>query len=91
MNKIRNWPFQWKMSFNPNTNKQAQKVIFSRKLWKLNHPSLTFNSANVTKSEIQKHLGMFLDSKLDFKKHIQNVLIRLVKQKCCYIKNKIFT
>ena len=36
--KINNWAYQWKMSFNPDPNKQAQAVIFSRKTKKLNHP-----------------------------------------------------
>ena len=69
LEKISNWAFQWKMSFNPDTNKQAQEVIFSRSLQMSNHPSLTFSSTSVTQSEIQKHSGMFLD----FEKHIQNV------------------
>ena len=69
------------MSFNPDVNKQAQEDIFSRKLQKSNHPSLTFNDTNVTQSEIQKHLGIFLDSKLDFKKHIQNVLNNKVSKR----------
>ena len=63
------------MSFNPDINKQAQEVIFSRKLQKSNHPSLMF----ITQSEIQKRLGTLLDSKLDFKEHIQNVLIKVSK------------
>ena len=29
--KIRYWPFNWKMSFNPNPTKQAKEVIFSKK------------------------------------------------------------
>ena len=29
--KIGRWAYQWKMSFNPDPSKQAQKVIFSRK------------------------------------------------------------
>ena len=29
LEKISNWTFQWKMSFNPDVNKQAQEVIFS--------------------------------------------------------------
>ena len=70
LEKISNWAFQWKMSFNPDINKQAQEAIFSCKLQKSNHHSLTFNGTSVTQSEIQKHLGMFLDSKPDFKKHI---------------------
>ena len=45
--------------------KNAQEVIFLEKLQKSNHLSLT-------QSEIHKHIRMFLDSKLDFKEHIQN-------------------
>ena len=73
LEKISNWAFQRKMSFNPDINKQVQEVIFSRRLQKSNHPSITLNGASVTQSEIHKYLGMFLDSKLDFKEHIQNV------------------
>ena len=29
--KINNWAYQWKMSFNPDPNKQDQEVFFSRK------------------------------------------------------------
>ena len=28
---ISNWAYQWKMSFNPDRSKQAEKVIFSKK------------------------------------------------------------
>ena len=38
-----------------------------------------FNGTCVTQSEIQKHLRMFLDSKLDFKEHIKNVLNKVSK------------
>ena len=71
--------FRWKMSFNPDINKQAQEAIFSHKLQKSNHPSLTFNDTIVTKSKIQNHLGIFLDSKLDLKEQIQNVLNKVSK------------
>ena len=48
LEKISNWAFPWKMSFNPDINKQAQEVIFSRRLQKSNHLSLTFNGTSVT-------------------------------------------
>ena len=34
LNHINHWGFQWKMSFNPDRSKQAQEVVFSRKLQK---------------------------------------------------------
>ena len=45
---IGKWAFQWKMGFNPYTNKQAQEVIFSWKLNKANHPSLNLKQKLVT-------------------------------------------
>ena len=42
LSRIKQWAFQWKMSFNPDPNKQAQEVIFSRKLKKVCHHPLTF-------------------------------------------------
>ena len=41
--KISDWAFQWKMRFNPDPKKQAQEVIFSRKINKIDHPPLYFN------------------------------------------------
>ena len=78
LEKISNRAFQWKVSFNPGINKQAQ-VSSSRRLQKLNHSSLTFKGTSVTQSEIQKHLRMFLDSKIDFKEHIQYVFNKVYK------------
>ena len=66
LKKIQKWAFQWKMSFNLDPNKQAEEVVFSRKLNKPNHPSLNFNNAVVIQSTNHKHLGMILDTKLDF-------------------------
>ena len=34
LNRVSEWGFQWKMSFNPEPSKQAQEVIFTRKLQK---------------------------------------------------------
>ena len=32
LHNISTWAYQWKMNFNPDTSRQAQKVIFSRKI-----------------------------------------------------------
>ena len=54
-------------------NKQAQEVIFSRKLKKFCHPTLRFNNNNVSQASSQKHLGFTLDNRLTFDKHLKNV------------------
>ena len=58
LSKISNWAFQWKISFNPDPNKQAQKVIFSRKIQKTCHPSIYFNNKSFKQVPSQKHLGL---------------------------------
>ena len=50
---------QWKMSFNPDPNKQATEVLFSRKVNSDDHLKLTFNGNQVQRSSSQKHLGLF--------------------------------
>ena len=39
---INQWAHQWKMSFNPELNKQATEVLFSCKINSDDHPKLTF-------------------------------------------------
>ena len=76
---ISDWAHQWKMSFNPDPAKQAQEVIFSRKKIKPSHPEIFFNNSPVFQSSSQKHLGMILDSKLNFLEHLQNVTNKINK------------
>ena len=71
MKKIGEWAFQWKMSFNPDPTKQAQELTFSRKVQSTNHSPLFFNENVIQKTTLQKHLGMFLDRKLDFSEHLR--------------------
>ena len=61
------------MSFNPDLNKQAQEVIFSRKLKKVCHPPLRFNNNNVSQALSQKQLGLRLDKRLTFDEHLKIV------------------
>ena len=79
LSKISDWDFQWKMNFNPDPNKQAQEVTFSRKINKINHQPLLFNQNIVKSSSSQKHLGMILDTKLDFILRLRNVQSKLNK------------
>ena len=39
---------------------------------KINYPSLVFNSTDTQSAACQKHLGLILDSKLDFNDQIDN-------------------
>ena len=58
---ISNWAFLWKMQFNPDPNKQAQEVYFSKKSNNENSLPITFNNAEVVTCSTHKHLGLLLD------------------------------
>ena len=54
------------MIFNPDLNKQAPEVIFSRKTKKINDPPITISNNTVSQTTSLKHLGVILDSNLTF-------------------------
>ena len=65
LKKISEFANKWKIIFNPDLSKQAQEVIFSRKTNKISHPTNTFNTVPVACTPCQKHLGLYLDEKLN--------------------------
>ena len=77
--RVKEWAFQWKMSFNPEFSKQAQEVIFMRKLQKKDYPPLYFNDSSVKETCTRKHLGMLLDFRLDFQEHWKSLLKKVNK------------
>ena len=81
LSRMKQWDFQWMMSFNPDPKKQAQEVIFSRKLKKVCHPPLRFKNNKVSQASSQKHLGLKLDNRLTrlFDKHLTNVSNKISK------------
>ena len=66
------------MSFNPDPNKQAQDIIFSRKTKKICQPSLRFNNSIVSQTP---HLGIFLDVRLTFEEHLKVITTKINKTK----------
>ena len=67
------------MSFNPDLNKQAQEVVFSRKMTKSSHPQTSFINVPVSHASFQKHLGNDLDEKLNFNHHINKKMTKATK------------
>ena len=72
LERISYWAYQWKIQFNPDLNKQVNEVIFTRKTSSnsLSHPPVKFNNNDISKCPHQKHLGIILDSKLNFNAHV---------------------
>ena len=64
------WAFQWKKQFNSDPNKRANEVNFSRKTKNSSHLPAAFNNNDNEKYPHHRHLNIVLDSKLDFKFHV---------------------
>ena len=69
-------PLCGKWVSNLDQTKQAQEVI-SRKIKKLFPTPLNFNNSNVKKTAFQKHLGLILDSQLNFEKHLKTTFSKV--------------
>ena len=67
------------MIFNPDVSKQAQEVVFSHKGIRTNHATVYFNNDPVIRENFLKHLGLFLDSKLNFSGHINEKIKKAIK------------
>ena len=46
---IRQWAYDWKISFNPDPQKQAVESIFFAKRSETNHPEIRFGNITVMK------------------------------------------
>ena len=82
LQKISEWSHKWKMSFNPDVAKQTQEVILSRKQAKSVHPDLVFNNTPVHQTHYEKHLGVYLAMKLNFKLHTKKKISKAMKRLC---------
>ena len=69
--------FNWKMLFNPDANKPAQEVLLPRKKKTQNHPNISLNNIQVERVSHQKHLGITLDEKLNFKEHVDSTILKV--------------
>ena len=64
------------MLYNPDASKQAQEIIFSRKKSLSNLSDFYFNNMPLKRKNTQKHLGLYLDAKLNFSEHINEKIKR---------------
>ena len=71
--------YNWQMLFNPHSSKLAQEVLFSRKKKIQIHPTISLNNVQVERGSYQRHLGILLDEKLNFKQHIDSAISKVNK------------
>ena len=64
---------------NPDPNKHAQEIIFSRKRTFSIHPVVYFDNTRINSTRTHKHVGVILDSKLGYEHHFQSFFSRINK------------
>jgi len=67
------------MSFNPDPQKQAIELRFSKKRLAVDHPIILFNNIPVKQVDEHKHLGLILDSKPSFSAHVKSSISKARK------------
>ena len=73
LERVRLWKWQWKMQFNCD---KTEELIFSVKRSKIEHLSLKMGLDVVIRKDENKHLGLILDSKLNFTSHIRRAILK---------------
>ena len=70
---IHDWSVKWKMLFNPDITKPAEKVLFTNRSTSTYCP-IAFDGITIKPVSDHKHLGLILDCKLTFNKHIDETI-----------------
>ena len=77
--RVTRWVQQWKMSLNPDPSKQAVEVHFSRKINPVDTTPVYFNNLAVASCETLKYLGLLLDKRLAWDRHVEEMILRANK------------
>ena len=80
---IKQWAHQWRTSFNPDPQKQAVEIIFSRKRNKIDHPVVLFNDTPVKKVDEHKNFGFFLIQSYPFLLILKQLSVNQAKILIC--------
>ena len=73
LERIQLWAWQWKMGYNL---EKTEEVIFSSKRVKPFHPPLSMANTEMSHVNEHKHLGIILDSQLNFQSHIRAGILK---------------
>ena len=79
MSKINDWTYKGKMSFNPDSTKPAHQVVLYRKKITFITLRLLLTMFLLSAFKPHKHLGLTLDSKLNFHENISSILSKVNK------------
>ena len=66
------------MNFNPDPNKQAQEIMFSRNNTASLQPVVLFDNRPVKSTQIHKNLVMMINSNISYEQHIRSILNKVI-------------
>ena len=66
------------MNFNPDPNKQAQEIMFSRNNTASLQPVVLFDNRPVKSTQIHKNLEMMINSNISYEQHIRSILNKVL-------------
>ena len=69
------WSTKWKMIFNPDPSKPAEKVIFTNRST-TSYENVTYSGDDVKLVDYHKHLGFVLDNKMSYMNHIDTKIAK---------------
>ena len=73
LERLRLWSWQWKMRFNAD---KTEEVVFSTKRNVPYHDPLKLGNDEIDRKTEHKHIGVVLDSKLNFQCHIREAILK---------------
>ena len=80
LRQISKWAYNCKMLFNSDPNKPVQEVVLSRKKKLQSHPTRSLSNIQVERAFYVNHVGILIDEKLNFKQHIDRVILKINKR-----------
>ena len=69
LQKLSEWSVKWKMQFNPDISKPAEVMLFTNRNSNDYYP-ISCENISLREVDEHKHLGLILDTRLTFSKHI---------------------
>ena len=73
LDKIEKWAWQWKLEFNAD---KSEEIIFYTKQKQPFHPPIELGNQTIVRRNEHKHLGVILDSKLNFQSQGREAVIK---------------
>lgn len=70
LHRISNWAESWLVNFNAN---KTEAFLATRKINRINHPTLYLNDVPIQEVITHKHLGLFFSQRLDWQSHIDYI------------------